>query len=64
MLVIMGKYLPETCRYVEINILKSSVNLVGSILKIVYMNVGQQNMKFSWIKYDYCFNWQKSLAGE
>jgi len=41
----MGTQLPETCRKVEINILRNSVQLVGFICKRLYRDAGQQNIK-------------------
>jgi len=46
----MGTYFPETCREVEINILRSSVHPVGLIWKRLYRDAGQQVIKFSTAK--------------
>ena len=42
----MGSQLPETCREVEINILRKSVHLVGFIWKRFYRDARSKNIKF------------------
>jgi len=41
----MGTSLSETCREVEINMLRSSVHLVGFILKRLYRDERSKNIK-------------------
>ena len=50
----MGTQLPETCREIETNILRSSAHLVGFIWKRLYRNVGQQNTEYT-IMFDTTF---------
>ena len=41
-----GHIIPETCREGEINILRSSMHLVGFIRKRLHRDVGQQSIKY------------------